>query len=84
MQTAFSTDLIAPGVPRCSPGQSGRCSTEQRETSQTAGQHHPDGGLGTEGRRGWTRRCLATRGCKATSKASTADGPMRTRSSQTS
>jgi hypothetical protein len=53
MQTAFSTDPIAPGVPPCSPCQRRRRATEQRETSQTAGQHHPDGGLGTEGRRVW-------------------------------
>jgi len=53
MQTAFSTDPIAPGVPPCSPCQSRRRVTEQRETSQTAGQSRPDGGLGTEGRRVW-------------------------------
>jgi hypothetical protein len=53
MQTAFSTDPIAPGVPPCSPCQSRRRATEQRETSQTAGQRRPDGGLGTEGRRVW-------------------------------
>jgi hypothetical protein len=40
-------------VPPCSPCQSRRRATEQRETSQTAGQRRPDGGLGTEGRRGW-------------------------------
>src|SRR6266853_4057483 len=51
--TAFSTDPIAPGVPPCSPCQSRRRATEQRETSQTAGQRRPDGGLGTEGRRVW-------------------------------
>ena len=53
MHTAFSTDPIAPGVPPCSPCQSRRRATEQRETSQTAGQRRPDGGLGTEGRRVW-------------------------------
>ena len=53
MQTAFSTDPIAPGVPPCSPCQSRRRATEQREMSQTAGQRRPDGGLGTEGRRVW-------------------------------
>jgi hypothetical protein len=36
-----------------SPCQSRRRATEQRETSQTAGQRRPDGGLGTEGRRVW-------------------------------
>ena len=41
------------GVPPCSPCQSRRRATEQRETSQTAGQRRPDGGLGTEGRRVW-------------------------------
>ena len=51
MQTAFSTDPIAPGVPPCSPCQSRRRATEQRETSQTAGRRRSDGGLGTEGRR---------------------------------
>ena len=44
---------IAPGVPPCSPCQSRRRATEQRETSQTAGPRRPDGGLGTEGRRVW-------------------------------
>ena len=53
IQTAFSIDPIAPGVPPCSPCQSRRRVTEQRETSQTAGQRRPDGGLGTEGRRVW-------------------------------
>ena len=53
MQTAFSIDPLAPGVPPCSPCQSRRRTTEQRETSQTAGQRRPDGGLGTEGRRVW-------------------------------
>jgi hypothetical protein len=53
IQTAFATDPIAPGVPRCSPCQSRRRATEQRETSQTAGQRRPDGGLGMEGRRVW-------------------------------
>ena len=48
-QTAFSTDPIAPGVPPCSPCQSRRRATEQRETSQTAGQRRPDGGLGRRG-----------------------------------
>ena len=43
MQTAFSTDPIAPGVPPCSPCQSRRRATEQRETSQTAGQHLDSG-----------------------------------------
>ena len=38
-------------MPPCSPCQSRRCATERRETSQTAGQRRPDGGLGTEGRR---------------------------------
>jgi hypothetical protein len=49
IQTAFSTDPIAPGVPPCSPRQSKRRATEQRETSQTAVQRRSDGGLGTEG-----------------------------------
>ena len=40
-------------MPPCSPCQSRRRATEQRETSQTAGQRRPDGGLGTEGRRVW-------------------------------
>jgi len=40
-------------VPPCSPCQSRRRATEQRETSQTAGQRRPDGGLGTEGRGVW-------------------------------
>jgi hypothetical protein len=40
-------------VPPCSPCQSRRRATEQRETSQTAGQRRPDGGLGTEGRCVW-------------------------------
>ena len=40
-------------VAPCSPCQSRRRATEQRETSQTAGQRRPDGGLGTEGRRVW-------------------------------
>src|SRR4029450_728351 len=52
MQTAFSTDSIAAGVPPCSLCQSRRRATEQRETSQTAGQRRPGGGLGAEGRRG--------------------------------
>src|SRR4029450_12966481 len=53
IQTAFSTDLIAPGVPPYSLCQSRRRATEQRETSQTAGQRRPEGGLRTEGRRVW-------------------------------
>ena len=40
-------------MPPCSPCQSRRRATEQRETSQTAGQRRPDGGLGTEGRGVW-------------------------------
>ena len=40
-------------MPPCSPCQSRRRATEQRETSQTAGQRRPNGGLGTEGRRVW-------------------------------
>ena len=40
-------------MPPCSPCQSRRRATEQRETSQTAGQRRPDGGLGTEGRCVW-------------------------------
>jgi hypothetical protein len=47
---AFSADPIIPGVPPCSPCQSRRRATEQRKTSQTAGQRRPDGGLETEGR----------------------------------
>ena len=40
-------------MPPGSPCQGRRHATEQRETSQTVGQRHPDGGLGTEGRRVW-------------------------------
>ena len=40
-------------MPPCSPCQSRRRATEQREPSQTAGQRRPDGGLGTEGRGVW-------------------------------
>ena len=40
-------------MPPCSPCQSRRRATEQRETSQIAGQRRPDGGLWTEGRRVW-------------------------------
>ena len=38
-------------MPPCSPCQSRKRATEQRETSQTVCQRRPDGGLGTEGRR---------------------------------
>ena len=40
-------------MPPCSPCQSRKCTTEQRETLQTAGQRRPDGGLGTERWRVW-------------------------------
>jgi hypothetical protein len=53
LQLILALIPIAPGVPPCSPCQSRRRATEQRETSQTAGQRRPDGGLGTEGRRVW-------------------------------
>jgi hypothetical protein len=42
-----------PPTPSPSACQSRRRAIEQRETSQTAGQRRPNGGLGTEGRRVW-------------------------------
>ena len=60
MQTAFSTDPIAPGVPRCSPCQSRRRATEQRETSQTARPAPPGWGPGDGGAARWAWRCWGT------------------------
>jgi hypothetical protein len=48
MQMVFSSDPLASGMPSCSPCQSRRRATEQRETLQTAGQHRPDEGSGLE------------------------------------